>query len=479
MLSVPLWAVLYEECILKRDKQNRGLWLGLGLAIGVTAGALVWWKRQRARATSPLRCTDAPRTALITGASSGIGAVYARRLARDGFDLVLVARREARLQALAGELMQRYNVRAEVLVADLADAEDISSVEARIAELDDLCFLVNNAGFGLVGSFADNDITVQDAMIHVHVQASVRLTRAALPVMLAQHRGAIVNVASLAAFYPLPGSATYAATKAYLKTFTEALHQELAGTGVRVQALCPGFTRTELQDVAGIGKAGLPDFVWMSPEAVVEQSLRDLDQDRVISVPGWGYRLLAAVSGFLPRGVVYAVLTWLSRRRHNAHETFDGFPRRTYTSLAAFLDDVRFIMRHRDRLKTAMRVLDETFRERLMLAVTQVNRCRYCTEFHAKYALEAGLSQEEIEQLLEGIVEQCPPDEVTAILYARHWAEEAGAPDPEIRQKLVDVYGEGQADAIDMVLRMIWIGNLSGNTFDYLLYRISGGRWGN
>ena len=462
-----------------RDKQNRGVWLGLGLAIGVTAGLLMWRKRQHARATSPLHCTDEAGAALVTGASSGIGAVYARFLARQGFDLVLVARREARLQALADELMQRYNVTAEVLVADLADADDIARVKARIAEMDDLCFLVNNAGFGLLGSFADNDIGGQDAMIHVHVNASVRLTRAALPVMLAQQRGAIVNVASLAAFYPLPGSATYAATKAYLKTFTEALHQELAGTGVRVQALCPGFTRTEFQDVSGIGKLGLPDFAWMSPEAVVTQSLRDLDQDCVISVPGWGYRVLAAVSGFLPRGVIYAVLGRLARRRHSVPETFGGFLRRTYASPAAFLDDVRFILRHRDQLKTAMRVLDEAFRERLMLAVTQVNRCRYCTDFHAKYALEAGLSEEEIEQLLEGVVERCPPDEVLAVLYARHWAEEVGSPEPEIRQRLVDVYGEARADAIDMVLRMIWVGNLSGNTLDYLLYRISGGRWGN
>lgn len=236
-----------------RDKQNHGLWLGLGLATGLIAGFVFLKKRQHARTTSPLRCVEEPRTALVTGASSGIGAVYARYLARMGFDLVLVARREARLLALADELMQKYNVRAEVLVADLANVDDIATLEAHIAVMDELCFLVNNAGFGLPGTFADNDISGSDAMIHVHVNASVRLTRAALPVMLARGRGAIVNVASLAAFYPVSGSATYAATKAYLKVFTEALHQELIGTGVRVQALCPGFTRTEMQDVSGVG----------------------------------------------------------------------------------------------------------------------------------------------------------------------------------------------------------------------------------
>ena len=114
-----------------------------------------------------------------------------------------------------------------------------------------------------------------------------------------------------------------------------------------------------------------------------------------------------------------------------------------------------------------------------MLAVTEVNQCRYCADFHVKLALEAGLSQEEIEQLLAGVIQQCPPDEALAILYARHWAEQAGRPDPEIRQKLVENYGEAKSAAIDIVLRMIQSGNLLGNTFDYLKYRISGGRWGN
>ena len=393
-----------------RDKQNNGLWLGLGLATGLLAGFIFLKKRQRARTTSPLRCIDEPRTALVTGASSGIGAVYARFLAQKGFDLVLVARREARLQALADELMQRHNVRAEVLVADLANADDIADLEAHIAGMDNLCFLVNNAGFGLLGSFNENDVDRQDAMIRVHVNASVRLTRAALPILLAQNKGAIVNVASLIAFYPLSGSATYAATKSYLKVFTEALHQELNGTGVRVQALCPGFTRTEIQNVSGVGTYGLPDFVWMSPEAVVEKSLRDLDHGRVVSVPGLGYRLLAAVSGFLPRDVLYAAGRWLDkqRRRGREPEAFAGFHRRTYASFSAFLADVRYLSGSRDQLRAAMSSLDVAFRERLMLAVTQVNQCPYCADFHAKQALEAGLSQEEIAQLLEGVIEQLP-----------------------------------------------------------------------
>ena len=414
----------------------------------------------------------------MTGASSGIGEAYARRLAREGYNLILVARREARLIALAEALIKDYAIQAEVLVADLAQDDDITKVQQRITETPDLCMLVNNAGFGLLGSFTENDEDRQDAMIRVHVNAAVRLARAALPILLAQNNGAIVNVASLVAFYPLSGSATYAATKSYLKVFTEALHQELAGTGVRVQALCPGFTRTEIQNVSGVGTHGLPDFVWMSPEAVVEQSLRDLDQGRVVSVPGWGYRLLAAVSGFLPRDVLYAAGRWLDQQRRSGRGAVSGFHRRTYPSFAGFVQDVRFMLRNRDQLRTAMRLLDGAFRERLMLAVTQVNQCPYCADFHTKVALEAGLSQEEIAQLLDGVIEQCPPDEVMAVLYARHWAEQAGQPDPEIRQKLVETYGDAKSDAIDIVLRMIQAGNLAGNTVDYLKYRISGGRWG-
>lgn len=449
------------------------LWLGLGLAASAAAGLTVW-QRRRAFMTSPLRQARQMRTALITGASSGIGASYARQLACEGYHLVLVARREARLQALADELAQRHHVQAEVLVADLANPADVARVEARIAEIDNLDFLVNNAGFGTAGTFVKNEIASQDAMIRVHVTASVRLTRAALPGMLARRCGAIVNVASLVAFYPVTGSATYSATKAYLKSFTEALHQELAGTGVRVQALCPGFTRTEFQSVGKIDEVGIPDFMWMSPEVVTAQSLRDLDAGRVISVPGAGYRLLAALSGFIPRSLLYRVGRWVRQYRAASTTPFGGFHKRTYAGVSDFLDDARYMLQNREQIRAAMHLVDAVFRERLMLAVTQVNECRYCTSFHTKLALKTGLSPDEVQQLLEGVADQCPPDEITAILYARHWAEEAGHPDPESRDKLIETYGAAKAAAIEMILRMINAGNLSGNTWDYILYRIFG-----
>jgi len=278
--------------------------------------------------------------ALVTGASSGIGEAYARALARNGYALILVARREARLQALAEELTSRHNVPAEVLVADLADPAGVARVEARIAEIETLAFLVNNAGFGIRGTFVENDIASHEAMIRLHVDTTVCLTRAVLPGMLAQDCGAVVNVASFVAFFPVTGSVTYSATKAYLKSFTEALHQELDGTGVRVQVLCPGFTRTEFQSTGKIDEKGIPNFAWMSAESVVTQSLRDLDNGKVISVPGAGYRLLALLSGLIPRGLLYSVGRWTRRYRATFATPFGGFHRRTYANLSDFLAEL-------------------------------------------------------------------------------------------------------------------------------------------
>src|SRR4051812_49073494 len=188
--------------------------------------------------------------AIVTGASSGIGEVFARRLAAGGYDLLLVARRAERLAALASELTQQFGIAAEPLVADLASAEGRDAAVARLESADDAAILVNNAGFGVWGTFASTDETKHLAMIELHVVTSVRLCRAVLPGMIARRHGAIVNVSSLAAFLPMPNFVTYAATKAYLLSFSEGLRTELRGTGVRVQALCPGFTHTGFQEAA-------------------------------------------------------------------------------------------------------------------------------------------------------------------------------------------------------------------------------------
>jgi short-subunit dehydrogenase len=237
--------------------------------------------------------------ALITGASSGLGAVFARQLAAQGYDLVLVARREERLAALAAELEQHYPISAELLVADLARPADVARVESRIAEIEGLDVLVNNAGFGTTGRFAEVDPAKTMDMIQVHVTTSVRLCRAALPGMLARRQGALINVASVAAFTPVPGNATYAATKGYLVTFSKALHAEVAETGVKVQALCPGFTYTEFHDRPELGsfkRSQIPAFMWMSAEDVVATSLKALERNQTICIPGFKYRLMAAVA---------------------------------------------------------------------------------------------------------------------------------------------------------------------------------------
>ena len=256
------------------------------------------------------------RLALVTGASAGIGAAFATRLAQDGYDLVLVARGKDRLAAFARELHRGCRVHVEPHPADLTDRAGLRSVEDVIAHHRDLDLLVNNAGFGTFGQFASLDADTEEEEIRLNVLALVRLTRAALPAMVKRKQGAIINVSSLAAFQPGPFNATYAATKAYVNSFTEALHEELRGTEVYVQALCPGLTRTEFQDRAKIDVSGMPDVLWMSAEDVVAASLAAMQGRELICVPGLGNRMLATATGVLPRALVRRIGSSLMRRVH-------------------------------------------------------------------------------------------------------------------------------------------------------------------
>lgn len=249
--------------------------------------------------------------ALVTGPTSGIGKAYATRLAALGYDLVLVARDEDRLAALAHDVEVRFGARAEVLPADLSVADDRERVAARLAE--GVEFLVNNAGFGAAGEFWTLPPERLQAQLDVNVTAVVRLTRAALPSMLHSANGTVVNVASMAGLIPGRGS-TYSASKAYVVSFSQGLAGGLAGTGVRVQALCPGFVHTEFHRRAGIETASLPRPLWSNVDEVVAGSLRDLERNRVISVPGMQYKVIAAIAGLIPRPVV----TRLSRGLFNA-----------------------------------------------------------------------------------------------------------------------------------------------------------------
>lgn len=226
--------------------------------------------------------------ALITGASAGIGAAYARALARAGSDLVIVARRRDRLEALAAELRGDTGVEVDVLVADLAADDGVRAVEDALGADERLTLLVNNAGFGAYRPFADVEPATAEALVRVHVLATVRLTRAALPGMVARGGGGVINVASMLAFSGtagvgrLPHRAVYAGGKAFMVTFTQTLADELAGTGVRVQVCCPGLVRTEFHEVQGIDMSALPR---MESDELVRASLAGLDQDEVVCVP--------------------------------------------------------------------------------------------------------------------------------------------------------------------------------------------------
>ena len=254
------------------------------------------------------------RRALVTGASTGLGAVFATALACQQYDLTIVARNRERLEALAERLRQNHGIAVEVVVADLTQGAALRTVEERVAQDQALELLVNNAGFGTTGPFATLDPDREEAEILLNVMALVRLTRAALPGMIARDRGAIINVSSMAAFVPGPYDATYGATKAFVNSFTEALHEELRGTRVRVQALCPGFTHTEFQQRAGIDVSAIPAYVWMTPEAVVEASLAALRRGQIVCVPGLMNRLLALLIGATPRRLVRRVTGLLAHR---------------------------------------------------------------------------------------------------------------------------------------------------------------------
>jgi hypothetical protein len=227
--------------------------------------------------------------ALITGASSGLGAIFARRLAEQGYGLILVARRKERLDALAEEIQARHAVPIEVFPADLSEDTDLERLEQRISKMELLELLVNNAGFNAPGRFANVVPEKYQQMVSVHLMATVRLTRAALPVMLARHKGGIINVASLAAFFPLIGSGMYSATKSAIVTFTQAMALELDGSGVQAQVLCPGFFYSEFHETSeyrDTGRSHIPKFMFGAAEQVVTQSLEALRRGQVVCIPG-------------------------------------------------------------------------------------------------------------------------------------------------------------------------------------------------
>jgi len=258
-------------------------------------------------------------TALVTGASAGLGHAYARHLAAEGYDLVLVARDEARLTGIAEQLSSQHDVTVEVLPADLTDIRQCQRVERRVAATmaHQVDLLVNNAGVGSDGLFWEASIEAEERLLRLNVRAVMRLTHAALRSMVAREggegSGEVLTVSSMAALSPMPRGGSYSASKAYVSTLMQSLHVDLAGSGVRVCVVEPGLIRTEFQERAGI-ELSLPEALWLSPEQVVSRSLHDLRCGRPVSVPGTHYQAVGAVMRYAPRRVALPIYRELRRR---------------------------------------------------------------------------------------------------------------------------------------------------------------------
>ena len=254
-----------------------------------------------------LPAPDPDSTCLVTGASSGIGAELARGLARRGHGVTLTARREERLEELAEELSGQHGVRAETISGDVSDIDDRKRLKDEIGRRGlTVEVLVNNAGYGSGGKFIELDPESEAAMIRTNVEAVVGLTGLFLPDMVERGRGAVLNLASLIAFQPVPFQATYGASKAAVLSFTEALHEELRDTGVTVTGICPGPVRTEFGEAGGFGGADdkIPDFVWLDADKVAEDALEGLENGERVVVPGALNQLAAYAGHYMPRSLL-------------------------------------------------------------------------------------------------------------------------------------------------------------------------------
>ena len=239
------------------------------------------------------------KTAVITGASSGIGLEFAHRFAKMHINLVLIARRANKLEEICSELSNRYKIKASYIVSDLSLDENVRKSIDQLKKFELIDILVNGAGFGTLGEFSEVPIEMHFQMINLHINAAVRLCHAVLPSMQKRNQGIIINVASVGAFIPGRGNAIYGATKSFLITFTENLQSELVGSGILLQALCPGFTRTEFHSVghfSSFDSSIIPKWLWMTRKEVVDYSISSLPKKRLIAIPGRKNRWIVKMS---------------------------------------------------------------------------------------------------------------------------------------------------------------------------------------
>lgn len=252
----------------------------------------------------------------MTGASSGIGTAFARRLAASGHGLVLVARNEERLARFAGELRSGYGIEVEVLCADLSDPDELAEVEQRVGdETLPVDLVINNAGYTTYGDFADIGVEGEAGQVDLHVRATLRLTHVAARRMRKQGQGGVINVSSAAAFQPGPGLATYTSTKAFIVSFSESLHEELRADGVTVTCVCPGYTRTELQERADVDMSHLPNLMWQSADEVARSGLDGHARGRAVVVPGLVNRVMAVSARLMPCALTRRAAAKLLRQR--------------------------------------------------------------------------------------------------------------------------------------------------------------------
>jgi hypothetical protein len=241
--------------------------------------------------------------ALVTGATAGIGESFSRLLAANRYNLVLVARDLPRLQERAQALEEKFGVKTHVIQADLATNEGCQKIEQYISE-NQIDVLINNAGFGTSKAFTVSTLEIEQKMMDVLVRTPMRLMHVALPLMKQRNNGVIINVSSVAGYI---AGGSYSASKSYLTVLSESLHTELAGTNVKISALCPGFTRTEFHQRGKMSMKALPNFMWLTSDYLVEQSWKDAMKGEAVSVPGWQYKLLVFIVHAVPRSIVRKV----------------------------------------------------------------------------------------------------------------------------------------------------------------------------